>query len=171
MTTETQYRRKLNITGMSSKINYTRWKTAQIRLCRRKSIMSYITSRCRTYIPPAHGQLWTGLANNPACGGLVAGIGDSFTNMLVNSPKQFESLLHAIMGRYRHHPDTGITPRCGRGREGDQADTAAGKGLPQENPVFDSLHADEFRHQAAGAATHPERVSEAYTRSVVLTSA
>jgi type IV secretory pathway TraG/TraD family ATPase VirD4 len=44
-------------------------------------------------IPPAHGLLWTGLANNPAFDGLVAGIGDSFTNMLVNSPKQFESVL------------------------------------------------------------------------------
>ena len=44
-------------------------------------------------IPPAHGLLWTGLANNPAFDGLVAGIGDSFTNMLLNSPKQFESVL------------------------------------------------------------------------------
>jgi type IV secretory pathway TraG/TraD family ATPase VirD4 len=44
-------------------------------------------------IPPAHGLLWTGLANNQAFDGLVAGIGDSFTNMLLNSPKQFESVL------------------------------------------------------------------------------
>src|ERR1035437_8299735 len=44
-------------------------------------------------IPPAHGLLWTGLANNPAFDGLVAGIGDSFTNMLFNSPKQYESVL------------------------------------------------------------------------------
>ena len=46
-----------------------------------------------TDIPPAHGLLWTGLVNNPAFGGLVAGIGDSFTNMLLNSPKQYESVL------------------------------------------------------------------------------
>ena len=44
-------------------------------------------------IPPSHGLLWTGLANNPAFDGLVAGIGDSFTNMLLNSPKQYESVL------------------------------------------------------------------------------
>src|ERR1035437_2588213 len=44
-------------------------------------------------IPPAHGLLWTGLANNPAFDGLVAGSGDSFTNMLLNSPKQYESVL------------------------------------------------------------------------------
>src|SRR5229473_2926072 len=44
-------------------------------------------------IAPAHGLLWTGLANNPAFDGLVAGIGDSFTNMLMNSPKQYESVL------------------------------------------------------------------------------
>ena len=44
-------------------------------------------------IPPAHGLLWTGLANNPAFDGLIAGIGDSFTNMLLNSPKQYESVL------------------------------------------------------------------------------
>lgn len=46
-----------------------------------------------TDLPPAHGLLWTGLANNPAFDGLVAGIGDSFTNMLLNSPKQYESVL------------------------------------------------------------------------------
>jgi type IV secretory pathway TraG/TraD family ATPase VirD4 len=44
-------------------------------------------------LPPAHGLLWTGLTNNPAFDGLVAGIGDSFTNMLLNSPKQYESVL------------------------------------------------------------------------------
>jgi type IV secretory pathway TraG/TraD family ATPase VirD4 len=44
-------------------------------------------------VGPAHGLLWTGLANNPAFDGLVAGIGDSFTNMLMNSPKQYESVL------------------------------------------------------------------------------
>src|ERR1035438_558653 len=44
-------------------------------------------------IPPAHGMLWTGLANNQAFDGLIAGIGDSFTNMLLNSPKQYESVL------------------------------------------------------------------------------
>src|ERR1017187_2377540 len=46
-----------------------------------------------TNLPPAHGLLWTGLANNPAFDGLVAGIGYSFTNMLLNSPKQYESVL------------------------------------------------------------------------------
>src|ERR1022692_2234826 len=46
-----------------------------------------------TNLPPAHGLLWTGLANNPAFDGLVAGIGDSFTNMLLNLPKQYESVL------------------------------------------------------------------------------
>lgn len=44
-------------------------------------------------IPPAHGLLWTGLSNNRAFDGLVAGAGDSFTNMLINSPKQYESVL------------------------------------------------------------------------------
>ena len=44
-------------------------------------------------IPPSHGLLWTALVNNPAFDGLVAGIGDSFTNMLLNSPKQYESVL------------------------------------------------------------------------------
>src|SRR5579863_277758 len=44
-------------------------------------------------IAPAHGLLWTGLSNNPAFDGLIAGAGDSFTNMLINSPKQYESVL------------------------------------------------------------------------------
>jgi len=46
-----------------------------------------------TNIPPAHGLLWAGVSSNPAFGGLVAGFGDSFTNMFVNSPKQYESVL------------------------------------------------------------------------------
>jgi type IV secretory pathway TraG/TraD family ATPase VirD4 len=44
-------------------------------------------------IPPAHALLWTGLCNNRAFDGLIAGAGDSFTNMLINSPKQYESVL------------------------------------------------------------------------------
>ena len=36
-----------------------------------------------TDIPPAHGLLWTALANNRAFDDLIAGIGDSFTNMLL----------------------------------------------------------------------------------------
>src|SRR5262249_3682194 len=44
-------------------------------------------------IPPAQGLLWSGVSRNAAFEGLVAGIGDSFTNMLVSSPKQFESVL------------------------------------------------------------------------------
>jgi type IV secretory pathway TraG/TraD family ATPase VirD4 len=42
---------------------------------------------------PPHGLLWMGLSNNPAFDGLIAGIGDSFSNMLINSPKQYESVL------------------------------------------------------------------------------
>ena len=52
-----------------------------------------LKSAGETDIPPAHGLLWTGLANNQAFDGLIAGIGDSFTNMLLNSPKQYESVL------------------------------------------------------------------------------
>src|SRR6202162_4399672 len=62
-------------------------------------------------IPPAHGLLWTGLANNPAFGGLVAGIGDSFTNMLLNSPKQFESVLQ-VANRNTEFIDRPGMQRC-----------------------------------------------------------
>jgi type IV secretory pathway TraG/TraD family ATPase VirD4 len=64
-----------------------------------------------TDIPPAHGLLWTGLANNPAFGGLVAGIGDSFTNMLVNSPKQFESVLQ-VANRNTEFIDSPAMQHC-----------------------------------------------------------
>jgi len=40
-----------------------------------------------------HGLLWLSVAHNPAFGGLLAGIGDSFVNMLINAPKQYESVL------------------------------------------------------------------------------
>lgn len=62
-------------------------------------------------IPPAHGLLWTGLANNPAFDGLVAGIGDSFTNMLLNSPKQFESVLQ-VANRNTEFVDSPPMQRC-----------------------------------------------------------
>ena len=41
----------------------------------------------------SHGLLWQSVALNPALGGLLAGIGDMFVNMLLNSPKQYESVL------------------------------------------------------------------------------
>ena len=62
-------------------------------------------------IPPAHGLLWTGLANNPAFDGLVAGIGDSFTNMLLNSPKQYESVLQ-VANRNTEFIDSPAMQRC-----------------------------------------------------------
>ncbi len=64
-----------------------------------------------TDIPPAHGLLWTGLVNNPAFGGLVAGIGDSFTNMLLNSPKQYESVLQ-VANRNTEFIDSPPMQRC-----------------------------------------------------------
>jgi type IV secretory pathway TraG/TraD family ATPase VirD4 len=42
---------------------------------------------------PSHGLLWMGLVNNQAFDGLISGTGDSFNNMLNNSPKQYESVL------------------------------------------------------------------------------
>ena len=41
----------------------------------------------------SHGLLWQSVTLNPAFGGLLAGIGDTFVNMLLNSPKQYESVL------------------------------------------------------------------------------
>jgi type IV secretory pathway TraG/TraD family ATPase VirD4 len=67
-------------------------------------------------IPPAHGLLWQGLANNPAFDGLVAGIGDSFTNMLLNSPKQFESVLQ-VANRNTEFIDSPGMQRCLEGSD------------------------------------------------------
>jgi len=44
-------------------------------------------------IPSAHGLLWTALMNNPAFDGLVAGFGDTFRSMVLNAPKEYESVL------------------------------------------------------------------------------
>jgi type IV secretory pathway TraG/TraD family ATPase VirD4 len=46
-----------------------------------------------TDIAPAQALLWMQVARNPAFDGLVAGIGDMFSDMLLTSPKQFESVL------------------------------------------------------------------------------
>src|SRR6202049_3777032 len=62
-------------------------------------------------IPPAHGLLWTGLANNRAFDDLIAGIGDSFSNMLMNSPKQFESVLQ-VANRNTEFIDSPAMQRC-----------------------------------------------------------
>jgi type IV secretory pathway TraG/TraD family ATPase VirD4 len=40
-----------------------------------------------------HGLLWQTVTHNAAFGELLAGIGDTFVNMLTNSPKQYESVL------------------------------------------------------------------------------
>ena len=42
---------------------------------------------------PPHGLLWTAVSKNRAFGDLLPGIGDSFANMLLNSPKQYESVV------------------------------------------------------------------------------
>jgi len=62
-------------------------------------------------IPPAHGLLWSALTTNPAFGGLVAGIGDTFTNMLLNSPKQYESVLQ-VANRNTEFIDSPAMQRC-----------------------------------------------------------
>src|SRR6266404_2297256 len=62
-------------------------------------------------IPPGHGLLWTRLQMNPAFEGLVAGIGDTFTNMLLNSPKQFESVLQ-VANRNTEFIDSPAMQRC-----------------------------------------------------------
>lgn len=62
-------------------------------------------------IPPAQGLLWSGVSRNAAFEGLVAGIGDSFTNMLVSSPKQFESVLQ-VANRNTEFIDSPAMQRC-----------------------------------------------------------
>jgi type IV secretory pathway TraG/TraD family ATPase VirD4 len=44
-------------------------------------------------IPSGQGLLWIGLQKNPAFDGLVAGIGDSFLNMLLNGERQYDSVV------------------------------------------------------------------------------
>jgi type IV secretory pathway TraG/TraD family ATPase VirD4/type II secretory pathway pseudopilin PulG len=70
-----------------------------------------LRSAGETDIPPAHGLLWTALANNRAFDDLIAGIGDSFTNMLLNSPKQFESVLQ-VANRNTEFIDSPPMQRC-----------------------------------------------------------
>jgi len=64
-----------------------------------------------TDIPPAHGLLWTGLANNPAFDGLIAGIGESYTNLLLNGAKQYESVLQ-VANRNTEFIDSPAMQRC-----------------------------------------------------------
>ena len=62
-------------------------------------------------IPPAHALLWTSLTTNRAFEGLIAGIGDTFTNMLLNSPKQYESVLQ-VANRNTEFIDSPAMQRC-----------------------------------------------------------
>ncbi len=63
------------------------------------------------YDGSAQGLLFTGMINNPAFEGLVAGLGDSFRNMLFNSPKQFESVLQ-VANRNTEFIDSPAMTRC-----------------------------------------------------------
>lgn len=42
---------------------------------------------------PAQTLLWEGVRSNPAFGGIIMGIGETFGNMAMKAPKQFESVL------------------------------------------------------------------------------
>ena len=114
-----------------------------------------------TDIPPGHGLLWTGLANNPAFGGLVAGIGDSFTNMLVNSPKQFESVLQ-VASRNTEFIDSPAMQRCLEASDFQLAELKTRPGglsvylcLPQR---FMSTHYRWLRMMIALTVTEMEKV-------------
>lgn len=114
-----------------------------------------------TDIPPAHGLLWTGLANNSAFGGLVAGIGDSFTNMLVNSPKQFESVLQ-VANRNTEFIDSPAMQHCLEASDFQLAELKTRPGglsvylcLPQR---FMSTHYRWLRMMIALTVTEMEKV-------------
>lgn len=62
-------------------------------------------------IPPAQALLWTRVSGNPAFEGTVAGIGDTFANMLLSSPKQFESVLQ-VANRNTEFIDSPAMQRC-----------------------------------------------------------
>ena len=62
-------------------------------------------------IPPGQGLLWTRVADNQAFGGIVAGIGDTFANMMLNAPKQFESVLQ-VANRNSEFVDSPAMQRC-----------------------------------------------------------
>lgn len=64
-----------------------------------------------TELPSSHAMLWTALQNNPAFGGLVAGLGDTYANMLRNSPKQYESVLQ-VANRNTEFIDSPAMQRC-----------------------------------------------------------
>ena len=62
-------------------------------------------------IPSPHLLLWADLVNNPAFGGLVAGIGDMFRNMLQQGPKEYESVLQ-VANRNTEFIDSPAMQRC-----------------------------------------------------------
>jgi type IV secretory pathway TraG/TraD family ATPase VirD4 len=80
--TSPQYEGRRNLVTLRKLITRGDWENAEI-----------LRDAGEKDIPPAHALLWTGLCNNRAFDGLIAGAGDSFTNMLINSPKQYESVL------------------------------------------------------------------------------
>ena len=60
-----------------------------------------------------------------------------------------------------HHPDPGLPAGRSPGRQGDQADPPAGKGLRPHDPVRDPVYPHERRHPAPDPAAHPGRIQKA----------
>jgi type IV secretory pathway TraG/TraD family ATPase VirD4 len=83
-------------------------------------------------IPPAHRLLWAGLVNNQTFNDVVAGIGDTFTNMLLNSPKQYESVLQ-VANRNTEFIDSPAMQRC---LEGSDFQLSGLKTRPEGLSVF-----------------------------------
>src|ERR1039458_319111 len=67
--TSPQYEGRRNLVTLRKLITRGDWENAEI-----------LRDAGEKDIPPAHGLLWTGLSNNKAFDGLIAGAGDSFTN-------------------------------------------------------------------------------------------
>jgi len=62
-------------------------------------------------LPSGQALLWSGMINNPAFDGLVAGIGDSFLKMLMNGEKQYDSVLQ-VANRNTEFIDSPAMQHC-----------------------------------------------------------
>ena len=62
-------------------------------------------------LPSGQALLWSGMINNPAFDGLVAGMGDSFLSMLMNGEKQYDSVLQ-VANRNTEFIDSPAMQRC-----------------------------------------------------------
>lgn len=115
MTTE-KYRGRRNLVTLRKLISRGDWE-----------LVSLLKEAGTSNIQPAHRLLWEQVSQNPAYDGMIAGAGEKYANMLVDSPKTFDGIMLTV-DQNMEFIDSPAMQRCLSGSDFKLSDLKTAKG-------------------------------------------